>query len=152
MFPNISLSFITNNVKGIQSYKKRLKLTQYFKEKIGSTGVLFIQETHSSSKVEQKWKENFKGHVFFSHRKTNCCGVLVPTLEKKLLMLIKKQETDKEGHILILDVSVNDSEYILINLYNTNIEKEQINVFCNMFALLKNFDINPKKHNYGGRF
>ena len=71
MFPNISLSFITNNVKGIQSYKKRLKLIQYFKEKIGSTGVLFLQETHSSSKVEQKWKEDFKGHVFFSHRKKN---------------------------------------------------------------------------------
>ena len=54
MFPNISLSFITNNVKEIQSYKKRLKLIQYFKEKIGSTGVLFLQETHSSSTVEQK--------------------------------------------------------------------------------------------------
>ena len=50
-----------------------------------------------------------------------------------------------EGRILILDVSVNDSEYILINLYNANIEKEQINVFSNVFALLKNFDINPKK-------
>ena len=59
MFPNISLSFITNNVKRMQSYKKRLKLIQYFKEKIGSTGVLFLQETHSSSKVEQKWKETY---------------------------------------------------------------------------------------------
>ena len=54
MFPNISLSFITNNVKGLQSYKKILKLIQYFKEKIGLTGVLFLQETHSSSKSEQK--------------------------------------------------------------------------------------------------
>ena len=69
MFRNIILSFITNNAKGIQSYKKRLKLIQYLKEKIGSTGVLFLQEAHSSSKVEQKWKEYFKGHVFFSHEK-----------------------------------------------------------------------------------
>ena len=58
---------------------------------------------------------------------------------------VKKQETDKEGCILILDVSVNDSEYILINLYNANTEKEQINVFSNMFVLLKKFDINKKK-------
>ena len=49
---------------------------QYFKEKIWSTGVFFLQETHSSSKVEQKWKEDFKGHVFFSHEKTNSFGVL----------------------------------------------------------------------------
>ena len=69
----------------------------------------------------------------------------------KLLML-KKEETDKEGRILILNVSANDSEYILINLYNANTEKQQINVFSNMFALLKKFYINPKKRNYGGRF
>ena len=61
MIPNISLRFITKNVKGIQSYKKILKVMQYFKEKIGSTRVLFLQETHSSSNVEQKWKEDFQG-------------------------------------------------------------------------------------------
>ena len=65
MLPNNSLSFITNNVKGIQSSKKRLKLIQYFKDKIGSTGVLLLPETHSDSKVEQKWKKDFKGPVFF---------------------------------------------------------------------------------------
>ena len=59
MLSNSSLSFITNNVKGIQPSKKRLKLMQYFKDKIGSTGVLFLQETHSNSKVEQNWKEDF---------------------------------------------------------------------------------------------
>ena len=152
MFPNISLSFITNNVKGIQSYKKRLKLIQYFKEKMGSTAVLFLQETHSSSTVEQKRIEDFKGHVFFPHGKTNSWGVLTANFGKQTFN-VKKQETDKEGHILILDVSVNDSEYILINLYNANTEKEQVNAFSNMFALLRKFDVNPKKtDNYGGRF
>ena len=144
MFPDISLSFVTNSVKGIQSYKKRLKLIQYFKQKIGSTGVLFLQETHSSGKVEQKQKEDFKGHVFFSHGKTNSSGVLTAYFGKETLN-VKKQETDKEGRNLILNVSVNGSEYILINLYNANTEKERINIFSNMFALLKKFDINPRK-------
>ena len=48
---------------------------QYFKDKIGSNGVLFLQETHSSSKVEQKWKEDFKGPILFSHGTSNSCGV-----------------------------------------------------------------------------
>ena len=52
----------------------------------------------------------------------------------------KKKETDKEGHVLILDVSINDSEYILINLFNANTEKEQIDVLNNMFELLEKFD------------
>ena len=65
MLPNNSLSFIINNVKGIQSSKKRLKLIQYFKDKIGSTGALFLQETHSDSKVEQNGKKTLKAQGFF---------------------------------------------------------------------------------------
>ena len=73
-------------------------------------------------------------------------------MEKKKFN-VKKQETDKEGCISILDVSINDSEHILINLYNDNKEKEKINVCSNMFALLKKFNINKKTpDNYGGRF
>ena len=60
-----SLSFITNNVKRIKSSKKRLKLIKHFKDKTGSTCVLFPQEFHSDRKVEQKWKEDVKCPVFF---------------------------------------------------------------------------------------
>ena len=71
-------------------------------------------------------------------------------LEKKLLLL-KRKETDKEGRILILDVCVNDSDYILINLYIAKTKKEQINILIKIL-LLEKFDINPKNYNYGGRF
>ena len=69
MLSNNKLSFITNNVKGIQSLKKRLKLIQYFRSKIVPCGLWLLQETHPNSKVEQKWKEDFRGKVFFSHGK-----------------------------------------------------------------------------------
>ena len=65
MLPNNSVGFVANNVKGMQLSKKRLKLMKYFKDKIGSNGVLFLQETHSDSKVKQKWKEDSKGFNFF---------------------------------------------------------------------------------------
>ena len=54
MLLNNSLNFITNNVKEIQLSKKKLELIQCFNNKIESTGVLFLQETHSGSKAEQK--------------------------------------------------------------------------------------------------
>ena len=72
-----NLSFITNNVKRIQSIKKRLKLIGYFKSKITTHGILFLHETHSSSNDEQKWRDNFGGNTFFSHGKRNSCGVLI---------------------------------------------------------------------------
>ena len=81
----LSLSFITNNVKGTQSSKMRLKLIQYFRDKIGSSGVLFLQETHCNNKIKQKWKEDFQGQVFFYYGKTNSCGVLTTFFgERKL--------------------------------------------------------------------
>ena len=46
---------------------------------------------------------------------------------------------------MILDVSINDFEYTLINLYNANPEKEQIDILNNMFVLLEKLDTNPKK-------
>ena len=63
MLPNNSLSFITNNVKGMQSSKKRSKLMQYFKYKIGSTGVLFLQET-LTAKSNKNGKKTLKVQFF----------------------------------------------------------------------------------------
>ena len=127
------------------------------KDKIGSSGLLFLQETHSDrsgllflqetrsdSKIEQKWKGNFKDSVFFSYGKSNSCGILTAYFGTKTFT-VKKQQTDKEGRILILDVSINDSEYILINLYDANTVKEQINVLSILFELLEEFDTNQTK-------
>ena len=72
-----NLSFITNNVKRIKSIKKRLKLIEYFKSIITTNGILFLQETHSSSDDEQKWRDNFGGNTFFSHRKRNSWKIFV---------------------------------------------------------------------------
>ena len=108
---------------------------QYFKDKIGSTSLSFLQETQSDSKVEQKWKEDFKGPVvvvvvFFCF----CFCVLIAYFGTGTFTF-KKQQTNKESCILILDVSISDFEYILINLYNANIENEQIDVLSSMFEL-----------------
>ena len=62
MLPNSSLNLITKNIKETQPSKK--KWIQYFKDKIGYMGVLFLPETHSNSKVKQKQKENLKGQMF----------------------------------------------------------------------------------------
>ena len=51
----LSFSFLTNNIKGLQSTKKRLKLFNFLKNKMGPKGILFLQETHSSLETEKKW-------------------------------------------------------------------------------------------------
>ena len=65
-------------------------------------------------------------------------------MEQERLSL-KNNKTDKEGHILIFDVSINDSEHILINLCNANTENEKIDVLSSLFELLEEFDTIPTK-------
>ena len=40
-------SFISNNVKGVRSSEKRLKIFEYLKNNINHNGFVFLQETHS---------------------------------------------------------------------------------------------------------
>ena len=89
---------MTNNVKGLQSSKKRIKLTGYFKSKLNYNGFCFLQETHRTIKNQNTWVNDRP--VFLS------------------------QKTDKAGRILTLDIMLDGDHYILINLYNANIETE----------------------------
>ena len=58
-------NFLSNNVKGLQSSKKRLKLFQYFKNKISPKDILFLQETHPSKVTEKIYSHEFNGGLFF---------------------------------------------------------------------------------------
>ena len=43
-----NLSFISNNVKGLQAISKRIKIFENLKNYVTSNGFTFLQETHSS--------------------------------------------------------------------------------------------------------
>ena len=60
-------NFLSNNVKGLQSSKKRLKLFQFFKNNISPKVILFLQETHSS-KVTEKYEMMKLMATYFFHK------------------------------------------------------------------------------------
>ena len=49
-----SLNIITNNIKGIRNKSRFLTTIEYFKNKIGKNGILFLQETNSTTSDEGK--------------------------------------------------------------------------------------------------
>ena len=58
---------------------------------------------------------------------------------------VNSQTTDKHGRILILDVTIDGSEYVLINIYNANIESEQLKVLNDLSELMKKVNITHGK-------
>ena len=51
-----------------------------------------------------------------------------------------KKQLDSDCCIIILDVIINDSDYIAIDLYNANTEAEQVSILSNLLVHLEKFD------------
>ena len=147
-----NFNFLSNNIKGLQSFKKQLKLFQFFENKISPKGILFLQETHSSKITEKIWRDEFNGDLFFSHGKTNSCGVLVG-FYANINYSVKKKLSHDSSRILVLDVTIAGTEYLLINLYNGNTEPEQLKILESLSKVLKDFqDISEKNIIFAGDF
>ena len=94
-------NFISNNVKGIGSFEKRLKICEHPKNNIHNNGFVFLQETNSLTEDEKKWKDDFKDPLFFSHVTTNSCEIATGFCGLKSLHIIDKK-SDENGRILIM--------------------------------------------------
>ena len=122
----------------MQSSKKRVKIFEYFRNKVAPKGVLLLQETHYSVETEKQWNDKFKGQLYFSLGKTNSCGLT--GFYGNINVATKKQSNDKNGIILILEVTTDNTEYLLINIYDVNTEQHQLETLQNLSILLENFD------------
>ena len=52
---------------------------------------------------------------------------------------VKKKLSDNSGRILVLDVTIDGMEYLLINLHNRNTEPEQLQILESLSKILKYF-------------
>ena len=119
-----NLRFLSSNVSGLRSSKKRVKMFEYFKGKIVNSGIIFLQETHSSEDTFNEWQDNFK-ELFFSHGTTSSCGVMIGYLGSKKFS-VNKICKDDNGRVLIVEAEIETETFILLNLYNPNSETEQL--------------------------
>ena len=99
---------------------------------------MFLQETHSSVETEKQWNDEFKDQLYFFHGKNSRGGLT--RFYGNINVVIKKQSNDKNGRILILEKTTDDTEYLLINIYNVNTEHLQLETLQNLSILLENFD------------
>ena len=97
---------------------------------------MLLLETHSSLADEKKWADELKGPIFFSHGKTNSCGVAFGYIGCNKVDILDKK-VDKNGRIFILDVRVNETNFVLVNIYNPTTEKEQVTTLHDLDKMLE---------------
>ena len=116
---NDKIDVISNNVKEIQSFEKRIKTFEYH--------LLWVHFSTGDILHHIWWKNKFK--TFFSHGESNSCGVAIGFIGNTSFEVSNKKQ-DEYGRILILDVNVTDNDFLLINLHNATKESEQLNTPC----------------------
>ena len=111
------LNFLSNNVNGLNSSKKQIKMFEYCRKKIANNGILFLQETHSPHDAVIYWRDDFKGGLLFSHGTTNSCGVIYLRINKIKVNAIKN---DNQGRVVREDADIDEETFVVVNFYNAN--------------------------------
>lgn len=65
MKSNIDFKILSLHVRGIRSFEKRKAIFNWLTKK--KSDIIFLQETYSTPGVENHWKSQWRGDVFFSH-------------------------------------------------------------------------------------
>ena len=106
---------------------------------------MLLEETHSSLADEKKWVDELKGPIFFSHSKTNSCGVAIGYIGCNKVDILDKK-VDKNGRIFILEVKVDETNFVLVNLYNPTTKKEQVTTLHDLNKMLETIKNLYDKH------
>ena len=102
-----------------------------------------MQETHLSLADKKKRLGKLKGPILFSHGKTNFCGVATGYIRNNKVDILDRK-IDKNGRISILDVMVDETNFVLVNIYNPNTEAEQVTTVLDLGKIsetIKDFSV-----------
>ena len=145
----------TAGIGGHSHSNKRRKLFNYLKKHSSPKAIVFLQETHSTKKVENLWTSQWgcgKGSIHFSHGTSNSTGVLT-AFREGLDVKIEATFTDNGGRLLILKAKIQDNPVILVNYHAPNEEGVQVRVLSEVNSILDKIVLEPNSaFIWGGDF
>ena len=126
----IDFACISYNVKGLRRTNKRVKIFNYLKEKV-KKGVLLLQETHSTNGDLEAWSNEMGYKILLNNGTSNSRGTLIG-ISKNFEYKILHYYDDKQGRLQLLALEHNDQKFLIVNIYNENIEKDQVLLLKNL--------------------
>ena len=121
-------SILSLNVRGLRDAKKRLEVFRWLKtHQNGAKSFVFLQETHTTEKDLLEWEHEWGSKILMSHGTTNSKGVAI-LFPKNINFKIESQNYDKDGRMILLCITYEQTEYCLINVYfpTQDHEKNQV--------------------------
>ena len=99
---------------------------------------VFLQETYSSKECKNIWQAEWGSEVFFSHGTKHSKGTMI-LINPKTKCKVAKKLCDKNGRYVILDILLEDTGIVLVNIYAPNDANQQISFFKEIQQQLQDF-------------
>jgi len=134
------INIITYNCNGLGKNPKRTRVFRWIKKNFG--GIIYLQETHTTSRLEGEWKNNIgkQYQSYFSHGESNQRGVCT-LLPKSLVKNVINVETDSNGRYVIIQLEMQKNMYTLVNIYapTQDMVKEQLEFYDSLDQVLMKY-------------
>ena len=130
---NLKFKAISLNVRGIRAFEKRKSIFNWLINQ--SADICFLQETYSTVEPANQWRKQWPGEFFFSHGSNHSCGVAI-LVRKSLDFKLTSSRVDNEGRYLILEAIIQDTPFLLINIYAPNKTSNQSSLFLALPELI----------------
>ena len=136
---NIKFKVVCLNVRGIRTFEKRKAIFNWFMKQ--NADVCFLQGTYSTEEIENQWKAQWHGEIFFAHVSTHSRRVAI-LIRKGFDFKFKSSRSDEEGRYLILEASIQDANFRLVNIYAPNVISKQSSFFLTLSDLISEQGLN----------
>ena len=121
---NVKFKIVSLNARGLRSLTKRKAMMMWlWKQK---ADIAFLQETYSTKDVENIWRSQWNGSLFFTHGTEHAQGFLV-YVRKDLDFQLKILHTDANGRFILLETIIQDTPLFLCNIYSPTNSIDQVN-------------------------
>ena len=127
---------VSLNVRGLNKSIKRRSIFRWLHQQ--KAHFYLLQETYSDRKTMSTWELEWGGKIICNHGTKHSKGVMI-LINPKYDVEIVKVEKDNNGRFIILDIKINATHLILINIYAPNDSSQQVQFFHSIQQKLENY-------------
>ena len=106
---------------------------------------VFLQETHSKKDTESQWRNECGGKILFCHGSSNSAGVAI-LIRNGFDFKDHSVILDPLGRYLIVKATILDKQYVLLNIYAPNKDKDLLAFLGTIQKLICNNNLDDEEN------
>ena len=121
-------------MKGLSNFCKRRTIFLWCRK--WKADIVFLQETPSTAATDSQWRNEWGTQFISCHGSFNWRGVTI-LFRNGVDCNIDQKIVDPQGRRIILKACIQEKNYVLINVYAPNKDKDLVNFFNNLLSILQ---------------